>query len=76
MVDNGGIEPALVIGMPVGFVRAAESKAELVSRSVPYITIEGTRGGSALAATTVNALIGIYDKQRKSASQVVINQNQ
>ena len=40
------VHSVLVIGMPVGFVRAAESKAELVSRDVPYITIEGTQGGS------------------------------
>ena len=59
MIDHRGIAPALVIGMPVGFVRAAESKAELISRNIPYIAVEGTRGGSALAATTVNALIGI-----------------
>lgn len=71
MVDHRGIAPALVIGMPVGFVRAAESKAELVSHNIPYIAVEGTRGGSTLAATTVNALIGIARDKSKSMAKVV-----
>lgn len=49
--------PALVIGMPVGFVNAAESKALLMTRAdVPWIAISGRKGGSALAGATVNAL--------------------
>jgi precorrin-8X/cobalt-precorrin-8 methylmutase len=56
-IDNDGIKPALVIGMPVGFVQAAESKEALMKRQVPYITVTGTRGGSAMAAATVNALL-------------------
>ncbi len=55
-VDNGAISPALVVGMPVGFVNAAESKALLMSRDIPYISIEGRKGGSALAASVINAL--------------------
>lgn len=55
-VDNGDVSPALVVGMPVGFVNAAESKDLLMSRDIPYISIEGRKGGSALAATVVNAL--------------------
>ncbi|QGY41527.1 precorrin-8X methylmutase [Pseudodesulfovibrio cashew] len=54
--DSGAALPALVVGMPVGFVNAAESKALLMSRDVPYISIEGRKGGSALAASVVNAL--------------------
>lgn len=54
--DNGSVSPALVVGMPVGFVNAAESKALLMSRDIPYISIEGRKGGSALAASVVNAL--------------------
>ncbi len=57
MIDRGDIMPALVVGMPVGFVQAAESKAALMSRQAPFITIEGTRGGSAMAAAAVNALL-------------------
>jgi precorrin-8X/cobalt-precorrin-8 methylmutase len=59
MVDQGAVRPALVVGTPVGFVAAAESKAELMDRDLPFITIEGTRGGAALAATTVNALLSL-----------------
>ena len=57
LVDAGRARPALVVGMPVGFVAAAESKAELARRAVPFITIEGTRGGSAVAAAACNALL-------------------
>jgi precorrin isomerase len=57
MIDAKQIEPSLIVGMPVGFVQAAESKLELMQRNVPYITIEGTRGGSPLAASAVNALL-------------------
>lgn len=56
-IDAGGAPPALVIGMPVGFVNAAESKELLVSRSdIPSLAIRGRRGGSPLAAAAVNAL--------------------
>jgi precorrin-8X/cobalt-precorrin-8 methylmutase len=59
LIDNEGVGPALVVGMPVGFVQAKESKDELVKRDIPYITVAGTRGGSALAVATVNALLKI-----------------
>jgi len=59
LVDDGGVAPALIIGMPVGFVACAESKDELVQRSIPYITILGRRGGSSAAAATVNALLDL-----------------
>jgi precorrin-8X/cobalt-precorrin-8 methylmutase len=52
--------PAAVIGMPVGFVGAAESKAALAASplGIPYLIVRGRRGGSALAAAAVNALAG------------------
>ncbi|NET17780.1 MAG: precorrin-8X methylmutase [Okeania sp. SIO1H6] len=58
MLDEGMAKPALILGFPVGFVGAAESKAELAanSRGVPFITLHGRRGGSAIAAAAVNAL--------------------
>ena len=58
MIDNGAPKPALILGFPVGFVGAAESKAELAanSRGVPFVTLHGRRGGSAIAAAAVNAL--------------------
>lgn len=57
LVDAGETRPALIVGTPVGFVAAAESKIELAARDIPYILIEGTRGGSALAAAATNALL-------------------
>jgi precorrin-8X/cobalt-precorrin-8 methylmutase len=57
LVDSGQARPALIIGTPVGLVAATESKSELMARDVPYITVEGTRGGSALAASAANALL-------------------
>jgi precorrin-8X/cobalt-precorrin-8 methylmutase len=58
LLDAGCDRPALILGLPVGFVGAAESKAELAvnSRGVPFITLHGRRGGSAMAAAAVNAL--------------------
>lgn len=59
-VEAGRANPALIVGMPVGFVNAAESKALLLAQSaIPYIAIEGRKGGSALAACAVNALAEI-----------------
>jgi precorrin isomerase len=50
------IRPALVIAMPVGFVHVEESKQELMSLNVPWISIPGRRGGSTLAVATLHAL--------------------
>jgi precorrin-8X/cobalt-precorrin-8 methylmutase len=55
-LDAGAAPPALIVGLPVGMVAAAESKAELLTREVPYVTLLGTRGGSPLAAAALNAL--------------------
>jgi precorrin-8X/cobalt-precorrin-8 methylmutase len=62
LADEGVARPALVIGMPVGFVDAAESKDALISSDLPFIAIEGTRGGSPLAAATVNALLRVLEE--------------
>nr|WP_231662763.1 precorrin-8X methylmutase [Pseudanabaena sp. 'Roaring Creek'] len=58
MIDRGLPKPAVILGFPVGFVGAIESKAALAanSRGVPFLTIHGRRGGSAMAAAAVNAL--------------------
>jgi precorrin isomerase len=58
LLDEGAPKPALILGFPVGFVGAAESKAALAenSRGVPFLTLHGRRGGSALAAAAINAL--------------------
>ncbi len=59
MVDAGAPRPGAIIGFPVGFVGAAESKEELHAnpRGIPYATLLGRRGGSAMAAAAVNALV-------------------
>lgn len=59
-LDAGAPKPALILGFPVGFVGAAESKQALIadSRGVPYIVVRGRRGGSAMASAAVNALAG------------------
>ena len=53
----GTFAPALVVGLPVGFVGAADSKARLRASGLPAITNVGDKGGSAVAAATVNALV-------------------
>ncbi len=64
MVNEGAVKPSLIIGIPVGFVSAVESKEELLNVNVPYITNKGRKGGSTVAASTINALLGIY-RERK-----------
>ena len=56
-VDQDRARPALIIGTPVGLVAASEAKEELIERPIPYVTVLGTRGGSAIAAAALNALI-------------------
>lgn len=58
MIDAGAAKPAAIVGFPVGFVGAVESKEELHAhpRGIPYATLLGRRGGSAMAASVVNAL--------------------
>jgi len=53
---NGASPPALVVAVPVGFVNAAESKEALICQDCPYITSLGPKGGSAVAASIINAL--------------------
>lgn len=58
LIDNGAGKPAAIVAMPVGFVGAVESKSELVAdpRDIPYATLLGRRGGSAMAAAVINAM--------------------
>ncbi len=57
MIDEGAAPPAAIIGMPVGFVGAAESKEALrTAASVPFVIVKGRKGGSAMAAAAINAL--------------------
>ena len=60
LIDAGAPKPAAIIGVPVGFVGAAESKEALAAdpRGVEFLTVKGRRGGSALASAAVNAVAG------------------
>ncbi len=58
MIDAGAAKPAAIVGVPVGFVGAAESKDALLSnsRGIPFLVVRGRLGGSAMAAAAINAL--------------------
>ncbi len=66
LIKNKKASPALVLGFPVGFVNAAESKQMLTELDFPYITNSGRKGGSNIAASVVNALIILAQKEDKS----------
>lgn len=57
LVEAGEARPELVVGVPVGFVGAAESKQALLATALPWVTIRGRKGGSAIAAAILNALL-------------------
>ena len=57
IVKEGKIKPALVIGVPVGFVNVVESKEIIMQTGIPYIVAVGRKGGSNVAAAICNALI-------------------
>lgn len=60
LIDAGAPKPAAIVGFPVGFVGAAESKAELAKnpRGIAFATVKGRKGGSAMASSVVNAITG------------------
>lgn len=61
MIIEEGVKPAVIIAMPVGFVHVVESKEELMTLGLPYISIAGRRGGSPIAVSVINALCGLVD---------------
>ncbi|MDF9391528.1 MULTISPECIES: precorrin-8X methylmutase [Methylococcus] len=64
MVREDGVNPALIVGMPVGFVAAAESKAETAAlESVPWIVTEGRKGGSTLVVAALHALLALAEAE-------------
>lgn len=56
-VKNGNIKPKFIIGVPVGFVGAAESKEELSNYDIPFVRTNGSKGGSNVAVSVINALL-------------------
>jgi len=68
MVREGITKPALVVGMPVGFVSAAESKEELAKiHNLPFITNVGRKGGSSAVSSIINAIMLLYQSKKSSA---------
>ena len=67
LVEEEQVRPALIVGVPVGFVGAAESKEALGASVVPFITLPGNRGGSTVAVAIVNALIRMSADERQEA---------
>ena len=62
MINEGITKPALVVGIPVGFVSASESKQELSKTAIPHITNKGRKGGSPAASSIMNALMLLAQK--------------
>ncbi|WP_367155854.1 precorrin-8X methylmutase [Methylomonas sp. HYX-M1] len=68
MIEHDHLQPALVIGMPVGFVSAAESKLALSRvQQVPWLLIEGRKGGSTLVVAALHALLALAEARQASA---------
>lgn len=65
LIVEEGVRPGLVVAMPVGFVHVVECKEELMSLDVPFIVIEGRRGGSPLAVSVIHALCSVASKRKK-----------
>ncbi len=65
LIDEGKLRPALVVGVPVGFVNVVQSKELIMQAGVPYIVARGRKGGSNIAACICNALLYMLDKDRE-----------
>ena len=63
MIGEGKIDPALVIGVPVGFVNVVQSKELIMESGTPYIVARGRKGGSNVAAAIVNALLYMLGRE-------------
>jgi len=68
LIKDEQVKPALIVGMPVGFVSAAESKQALSALdTIPWIITEGRKGGSTLVVAAIHALLALAEKAQKSA---------
>ena len=69
LIREEGVRPALVIGMPVGFVSAAESKDLLMTvNEVPWVAIKGRKGGSTLVVAAIHAMLSLAEAAQKKAA--------
>jgi len=67
LINEEGLKPALIVGMPVGFVSAAESKAEAaLLKNIPWIVTEGRKGGSTLVVAAIHALLALAEQAEKN----------
>ncbi|MDR4504351.1 MAG: precorrin-8X methylmutase [Candidatus Scalindua sp.] len=66
LIKEEGAKPALVIGVPVGFVNAVESKEQLLSLDVPYIISQGRKGGTTIVVSIIHALLLLSRKKEES----------
>ena len=67
LIRDEGLRPALVVGMPVGFVSAAESKDLLMAiEDVPWVAISGRKGGSTLVVAAIHALLGVAEEHQRN----------
>lgn len=64
LIEDGRLSPALIIGVPVGFVNVVQSKELIMEAGVPYIVARGRKGGSNIAACICNALLYMLDNRR------------
>lgn len=64
LIRTGKVKPALVIGVPVGFVNVVPAKELIMTTKTPYIVAKGRKGGSTVAAAIINALLYKIDKER------------
>ena len=66
LIREEGVRPALVVGMPVGFVSAAESKDLMMTvNEVPWVAIQGRKGGSTLVVAAIHALLGLAEAEQR-----------
>ena len=75
MVEEGTLVPDAVIGVPVGFVGAAESKQKLHESPIPSIVALGSKGGSTIAAAVVNAILYQYKQEMDDYQRFVVPNN-
>ncbi len=68
LIKEEGVKPALIIGVPVGFVKAVESKEQVLSQDVPYIVSQGRKGGSTIVVSIIHALLLLSRKKKETCS--------
>ncbi len=67
MIKEDGVRPALIVGMPVGFVSAAESKSETaLLKEIPWIITDGRKGGSTLVVAAIHALLALAEQEKRT----------